>query len=60
MEVNISLKYTNNGIVEDNHEDELGEQVQTGSITIGIITIVGLVAGITYYLIPRKNKIYKL
>ncbi len=57
MEVNINLKYAQ---VEDNHEDELGEQVQTGSITIGIIAVVGLFAGVTYYLLTRKNKLYKL
>ena len=46
--------------LDDNHEDELGEQVQTGSITIGIIAVVGLFAGVTYYLLTRKNKLYKL
>ena len=58
MEVKINLKYNN--MVEDNYEDELGEQVQTGSITIGIIAVVGLFAGVTYYLLTRKNKLYKL
>ena len=54
----INLKYNN--MAEDNYEDELGEQVQTGSITIGIIAVVGLFAGVTYYLLTRKNKLYKL
>ena len=59
MEVKINLQYTDNGIVE-NHEDEKGDQVQTGSITVGVITIVGLLIGVTYYILSKKNKLYKL
>ena len=59
MEVKINLQYTDDS-VEENHEDEKAEQVQTGSITIGVIGLTGLLIVITYYLLSKKNKLYKL
>ena len=68
MAVNLTLKYVKEDITEETpkeevkeHEDEKTDNVQTGSITIGVITILILIGAITYYLIiKRKNKLYKL
>ena len=57
MEVKINLKYTDNS---ENHEDEKADQVQTGSITIGVIGILGLLIATIYYILSKSNKLYKL
>ncbi len=60
--IELEMPLTNlNNPNENNVDTPLNSSPQTGAITIGVITIVGMLIGLTYYIIlKRRNKIYKL